>query len=72
MIEIVVNGVFAENFKETTLRHVFRLFSRTFCLVSFNSGWIITSDMMFVTCITQELLAVIKHVLYIFYTTILY
>ncbi|KAF0721205.1 nuclear RNA export factor 1-like, partial [Aphis craccivora] len=33
MVQIVLNGVFAENFKETNDRHEFRSFCRTFCIV---------------------------------------
>ncbi|XP_060865132.1 nuclear RNA export factor 1-like [Metopolophium dirhodum] len=56
MVQIVVNGVFAEDFKETNYRHVYRSFCRTFCIVPIGSGWSIISDMLFVTTVTDELL----------------
>ncbi|KAE9534785.1 hypothetical protein AGLY_008077 [Aphis glycines] len=56
MIQIVLNGVFAEDFKETNHRHVYRSFCRTFCIVPVGSGWSIISDMFFVTIVTDELL----------------
>ncbi|CAH1731565.1 unnamed protein product [Aphis gossypii] len=56
MIQIVLNGVFAEDFKETNHRHVYRSFCRTFCIVPVGSGWSIISDMFFVTLVTDELL----------------
>ncbi|XP_025206227.1 nuclear RNA export factor 1-like [Melanaphis sacchari] len=56
MIQIVLNGVFAEDFKETKSRHVYRSFCRTFCIVPVGSGWSIYSDMLFVTLVTDELL----------------
>lgn len=58
MVQIVVNGVFAEDFKETNHRHVFRSFSRTFCIVPVGSGWSILNDTMFVTIVSDELLLV--------------
>lgn len=58
MLQIVVNGVFAEDFKETNFRPVFRSFSRTFCIVPVGSGWSIISDMLFVTIVSEELLIV--------------
>jgi len=67
MIQIVVNGVFAENFKDTDHRHVFRSFCRTFCIVPFNMGWSIISDMMFVTLANDELMLVSKLVLCLFF-----
>lgn len=63
MIQVVVNGVFAEEFNENHNYQVFRSFCRTFCLVPAVSGWIILSDMMFVTLVTSELLAVSKWLL---------
>lgn len=71
MIQIVVNGVFAENFKDTDHRHVFRSFCRTFCIVPFNMGWSIISDMMFVTLITDEILLVSKLVLSFLYNNVI-
>ncbi|KAE9523233.1 hypothetical protein AGLY_016369 [Aphis glycines] len=56
MIQIILNGVFAEDFKETNHRHVYRSFCRTFCIVPVGSGWSIISDMFFVTLVTDELL----------------
>lgn len=58
MIQIVVNGVFAEDFKETNVRHVYRSFSRTFSIVPVGNGWGIISDMLFVTVVTDEILLV--------------
>jgi len=58
MVQIVVNGVFAEDFKESNFRQVFRSFCRTFCIVPFGSGWSILSDMMFITVVSDELLLV--------------
>jgi len=62
MVQIVVNGVFAEDFKETNYRHVYRSFCRTFCIVPIGSGWSIISDMLFVTTVTDELLLVSEFV----------
>jgi len=62
MIQIVLNGVFAEDFKETNHRHVYRSFCRTFCIVPVGSGWSIISDMLFVTIVTDELLLVSEFV----------
>ncbi|XP_050058015.1 nuclear RNA export factor 1-like [Aphis gossypii] len=56
MVQIVLNGVFAEDFEETNYRHVFRSFSRTFCIVPVESGWRIISDMLFITTVNDELL----------------
>ncbi|XP_060839178.1 nuclear RNA export factor 1-like [Rhopalosiphum padi] len=56
MVQIVLNGVFAEDFKETNYRHVYRSFCRTFCIVPVGSGWSIISDMLFITIVTDELL----------------
>ncbi|XP_016663786.1 nuclear RNA export factor 1-like [Acyrthosiphon pisum] len=56
MVQIVVNGVFAENFKITNYRNIYRSFCRTFCIVPVGSGWNIISDMLFVTIVTDELL----------------
>ncbi|KAL4152884.1 hypothetical protein QTP88_000717 [Uroleucon formosanum] len=56
MVQIVVNGVFAEDFKVTDRRHIYQSFCRTFCIVPVGSGWSIISDMLFVTIVTDELL----------------
>ncbi|XP_015373159.1 PREDICTED: nuclear RNA export factor 1-like [Diuraphis noxia] len=56
MVQIVLNGVFAEDFKETNYRQVYRSFCRTFCIVPVGSGWSIISDMLFITTVTDELL----------------
>ncbi|VVC38388.1 Nuclear transport factor 2,TAP C-terminal (TAP-C) domain,Nuclear transport factor 2, eukaryote,UBA- [Cinara cedri] len=53
-IQIVVNGVFAENFKETQQRPLFRSFCRAFCIVPFGSGWSILNDMLFVTEVNDD------------------
>jgi len=58
MVQIVLNGVFAEDFKETNYRQTCRSFCRTFCIVPVGSGWSIISDMLFVTIVTDELLLV--------------
>lgn len=58
MVQIVINGVFAEDFKETNIRHVFRSFCRAFSIVPVGSGWSIVSDMLFVTIVNDELLLV--------------
>jgi nuclear RNA export factor len=58
MVQIVLNGVFAEDFKETNQRQVFRSFCRTFSIVPIGSGWSIVSDMLFVTVVNDELLKV--------------
>lgn len=58
MIQIIVNGVFAEDFKETNIRHVYRSFSRTFSIVPVGTGWSIISDMLFVTVVSDEILLV--------------
>lgn len=71
MIEIVVNGVFAENFISTNKRHLFRSFCRTFCIVPFNEGWSIISDMLMVTSITDEILVVNKLIYYVFFISLL-
>lgn len=56
MIQITVNGVFAEtNYRS----HVFRSFCRTFVIVPVGSGWSIFSDMLFVTVASDELILVI-------------
>lgn len=54
-IQIVVNGVFAEDYKETHNRPVFRSFCRSFSIVPIGEGWSIMSDMLFVTLATEEL-----------------
>lgn len=59
----MVNGVFAEEFNENHNYQVFRSFSRTFSLVPAINGWIILSDMMFVTLVSSELAAVSKLIL---------
>lgn len=71
MIQIVVNGVFIEEHKEIDERPLFRSFSRTFCLIPFNNGWIIISDMLFITLVTDELYFVSKLFIYLscFYYT---
>ncbi|XP_025202678.1 nuclear RNA export factor 1-like [Melanaphis sacchari] len=56
MVQIVLNGVFSEDFKETNYKHVFRSFCRTFCIVPVGNGWSIISDMFFITIVTEELL----------------
>ncbi|XP_060842102.1 nuclear RNA export factor 1-like isoform X1 [Rhopalosiphum padi] len=56
MVQIVLNGVFAEDFKETHCRHIYRSFCRTFCIVPVGSGWSIISDMFFITLVTKEIL----------------
>ncbi|CAI6357453.1 unnamed protein product [Macrosiphum euphorbiae] len=60
MIQIVVNGVFVENFIENNyydkFTHTYRPFCRTFCLVPVGSGWSIISDMLYVTKVTHALL----------------
>lgn len=58
MVQIVVNGVFAEDFIETNHRHIFRSFCRTFCIIPFGNGWSIISDMIFITVVSDELLLV--------------
>lgn len=58
MVQISINGIFAEDFKETNQRQVFRSFCRTFCIVPVGSGWSIMSDMLFVTVVNEELLLV--------------
>lgn len=55
MIQIVVNGVFAENFQETARRHTFKSFCRTIFLVSNENVWKILNDMLFVTNVNEEL-----------------
>lgn len=60
MVQIVVNGVFIEDYKETNIRQVFRSFCRTFCIVPVDSGWRILSDMLYVTVVSDELLLVSK------------
>lgn len=52
MIQIVVNGVFAETNHRL---HVLRSFCRTFIIVPVGSGWSILSDMLFVTVTSDEL-----------------
>lgn len=64
MVQITVNGVFAEDFKETNIRQTFRSFCRTFCIVPVGSGWSILSDMMFITVVNDELLLVSELVLF--------
>jgi len=53
-----VNGVFAEEFNENHNWQVFRSFCRTFSLVPSVKGWIILSDMMFVTLVSSGLMEV--------------
>lgn len=60
MVQIVVNGVFVENYKENNIRQVYRSFSRSFCIVPVESGWRILSDMLYVTVVSDELLLVRK------------
>ncbi|XP_015373153.1 PREDICTED: nuclear RNA export factor 1-like isoform X2 [Diuraphis noxia] len=69
MIQVVVNGVFAEEFNENHNYQVFRSFCRTFCLVPAVNGWIILSDMMFVTLVTSELATESTKRFYIFKPT---
>lgn len=57
MVQVVVNGVFAEDYAENK-RPLFRSFSRTFCIVPVGSGWSIISDMLFITTVTDEILIV--------------
>lgn len=66
MIQIVVNGVFAEDFKESNHRPIFRSFSRTFCIVPVGSGWSILSDLLFVTIVSDELLIVSYIIIFIY------
>ncbi|VVC28362.1 Hypothetical protein CINCED_3A015947 [Cinara cedri] len=54
LIQIVVNGVFAENYKENQQRPLFRSFCRAFSIVPFGNGWSILSDMLFVTLVNEE------------------
>lgn len=68
MVQIVINGVFAEDFIETNHRHIFRSFCRTFCIIPFGNGWSIISDMLFVTVVSDELLLVSKLVFFLFYS----
>ncbi|XP_025191697.1 nuclear RNA export factor 1-like [Melanaphis sacchari] len=56
MIQIVLNGVFAEDFKIYDFNPLYRSFCRTFCIVPFGNGWSIISDMFFITIVTDELL----------------
>ncbi|XP_029344670.1 nuclear RNA export factor 1-like [Acyrthosiphon pisum] len=56
MVQIVLNGVFVEDFKETNCKHTCRSFCRTFCIVPVGNGWSIISDMLFITTITEDLL----------------
>ncbi|XP_022175908.1 nuclear RNA export factor 1-like isoform X2 [Myzus persicae] len=70
IIQVIVNGVFAEEFNENHNYQVFRSFSRIFCLVPAVNGWIILSDMMFVTLVTSELAAESTKRFYIFEPTI--
>ncbi|XP_060841874.1 nuclear RNA export factor 1-like [Rhopalosiphum padi] len=56
IIQVVVNGVFAEEFNENHNCQVFRSFSRTFSLVPAVNCWIILSDMMFITLVSSELM----------------
>jgi len=58
MVQIVVNGVFVEDYKETNIRQLYRSFCRSFCIVPVESGWRILSDMHFVTVVSDELLLV--------------
>lgn len=60
MVQIVVNGVFAENFKESDHKYLFRSFCRTFCLMPDGSKWRILSDMLFVTVVSNEITMVCK------------
>ncbi|KAF0769185.1 Uncharacterized protein FWK35_00007315 [Aphis craccivora] len=53
MVQIVLNGVFYEDFKETNDKHVFRSFCRTFCIVPVGNGWSILSDIFFITTVTK-------------------
>ena len=62
MVQIVLNGVFAEDFKETNNRHIYRSFCRTFCIVPVGGGWSIINDMCFITTVTDELLLVSEFV----------
>lgn len=58
MVQIVVNGVFAENVEENYPKYLFRSFCRTFCLVPDGSTWRILSDMLFVTVVSNEIIMV--------------
>lgn len=58
MAQIVVNGVFIEEFKETNIKHVYRSFSRAFFIVPVGKGWSIMNDMLFVTVVSDEILIV--------------
>lgn len=55
MVQIVVNGVFAENFEESDPMYTFRSFCRTFCLVPDENSWRILSDMLFITVVSNEI-----------------
>lgn len=60
MIQVVVNGVFIEEFNKTSIKHVCRSFSRAFFIVPYGNGWRIINDMLFVTIATDELILVSK------------
>ncbi|CAI6365160.1 unnamed protein product [Macrosiphum euphorbiae] len=69
IIQVVVNGVFAEEYNENHNYQVFRSFCRTFSLVPAVNGWVILSDMMLVTLVSSELMAESTKRFYIFKPT---
>ncbi|XP_060870754.1 nuclear RNA export factor 1 [Metopolophium dirhodum] len=66
LVQIVLNGVFVEDFKETNYKHICRSFCRTFCIVPVGNGWSIISDMLFITTITEDLLVETSKRFYVF------
>ncbi|KAE9534786.1 hypothetical protein AGLY_008078 [Aphis glycines] len=66
IIQVVVNGVFAEEFNENHNHQVFRSFCRTFSLVPAKNSWMILSDMMFITLVSSELMEESTKRFYIF------
>lgn len=58
MVQIVVNGVFAEDYDAESKKRLFRSFSRTFIIVPVGGGWSILNDMLFITVVTDEVFIV--------------
>lgn len=56
MIQIVINGVYIEDFKKNQVNNFFRSFCRSFCIVPVDDDWKILSDILFVTAVSKELL----------------
>lgn len=58
MIQIVVNGTFAENYDENRYRNVYKSFCRSFCVVPDGKSWLILNDIIFITGVSDEIMIV--------------